>query len=333
MNEEKFTVIRDFSDAYQRLLESLGELKKLAQLAQNDLPTRILLRTFLYYESHYSRFHKLLKLLSEEDNKGIDYVLYRFDESILKIKRDKQIHLKLSSYQYLLPFLQIFSQFISASEFFINYVFTITQEVFLGITSIYRENKWHLFQALGKKNAIMLHGSFETPDSYWFPSIKRFLESNKYVVWAPQLPDLNQPPYLNIQLPFVLQNGRFSEHTTIIAHSAGCPLTLSILQNINVKIHMAVLVAGIARRYEGSPLLNLLQEEYDWVKIRYHVGQIIFINSDDDPWGCNAEEGKYMFDKIGGVLTILHAQGHFGSGTYNQAYREFPLLEKILSLQ
>ncbi|MBI3034891.1 alpha/beta hydrolase [Candidatus Woesearchaeota archaeon] len=332
MNEEEFVVIQNFSNAYRRLVESISELKKLAESSRNDLPTRILLRTFLYYESHYSRFHKLLKLITEEDNKGMDYVLYRFDDSILKIERDKQIHLKLGTYQYLLPFLQVFDQFIRASEFFLNNVFTITPKIFLEMTSVYRENKWQLFQSFGKRNCIMLHGGFETPNSYWFPSIKRFLENNRYEVWAPQLPDLNQPPYLNTQLPFTLQNGKFSEHTIIIAHSAGCPLTLSILQNINIKIHRAVLVAGIARRYEGSPILNLLQEAYDWVKIRQHVEEIIFINSDDDPWGCTAEEGKYMFGNLGGALIVLHGQGHFGSGTYNQPYREFPLLEKILSL-
>ena len=99
MNEEESAVIGNFNDAYKRLVESIGELKKLAELAQNDLPTRILLRTFLYYESYYPRFHKILKLITEEDNKGTDYVLYRFDDSILKIEKDKQIYLKLSTYQ------------------------------------------------------------------------------------------------------------------------------------------------------------------------------------------------------------------------------------------
>jgi hypothetical protein len=39
------------------------------------------------------------------------------------------------------------------------------------------------------KNAIILHGTGCTPDSFWQPSIKAFLEKKGYSVWVPQLPD------------------------------------------------------------------------------------------------------------------------------------------------
>lgn len=333
MNEEELDAIKRFSEAYRKLVDSIGELKKLIEEErQKDLPTNILLRTFLYYESHYPRFRRLLKLFIEEDKRGMDYVLYRFDDLILKIEKAKVVYSRLTVYRYLSPFLEILGLFITTSELFLSKVFTISPGFFLKIASVYKENKWHVFQALGKKNAIMLHGGFETPDSYWFPSIRIFLENNRYEVWTPQLPDPNQQPYLNKQLPFVLQNGKFNEHTTIIAHSAGCPLTLSVLENINIKIHRAILVAGFTIPIEGMLPDTIVQERYNWDKIRQNVEDVIFINSDDDPWGCNTAQGKYMFDNLGGALIILHRQGHFGSNYYNQPYREFPLLERLLSL-
>ena len=90
------------------------------------------------------------------------------------------------------------------------------------------------------KNAILLHGSSCTPNSYWLPSIKKILEKKDYKVLAPQLPH-SEAPNLKIQLPFVLENATFNHETIIIGHSSGCPLILSILENINVRIKKAIL--------------------------------------------------------------------------------------------
>ncbi|MBI4170176.1 MAG: alpha/beta hydrolase [Candidatus Aenigmarchaeota archaeon] len=180
------------------------------------------------------------------------------------------------------------------------------------------------------KNAIIFHGTSCSPNSYWLPNIKTYLETRGYEVWVPQLPGSDTPD-LKIQLPYVLENGQFSEHTVLIGHSAGCPLSLSVLENIDVQIHKAVLVAGYARPKSDDPGPELiLQEKYDWGKIRQNVREIIFINSDNDPWGCNDREGYYMFENLGGTLIIRHGEGHMGSDTFNQPYKEFPLLEKLL---
>ncbi|MBI2656671.1 alpha/beta hydrolase [Candidatus Woesearchaeota archaeon] len=337
MNEEELGVITRFSYAYKRLVNSLGELKKLDKLANNDLPTNILFRTFLYYESNYSMFHKIVEVLTKEIKLGNDYVLYRIDDSVLRIEKTKKIFSKLTTYQYLIPFLEVLNEFITAAEPFLYVVFTITPEIYFEIISLSIERRLHFFSDFVKKNAIILHGGYSNPNEFWFPSIKSFLENKGYEVWAPQLPYLNQPPDLNIQLPFVLQNGKFTEQTTIIAHSAGCPLTLSILENINVRIHKAVFVAGFADSHANVPK-TILQGIYDWKKIRQNVKDIIFINSDDDPWEANHVQGKLMFYSLvlGGALIVLHGQGHFGSVTYyreNQPYNSFPFLEKLLSLQ
>jgi len=76
----------------------------------------------------------------------------------------------------------------------------------------------------------------------------------------------------------------------------------------------------------------ILQEKYDWEKIRQNVQDIIFINSDNDPWGCDDKEGYHMFKNLGGTLIIRHGEGHMGSDKFNQPYKEFPLLERLLSL-
>lgn len=182
------------------------------------------------------------------------------------------------------------------------------------------------------KSAIILHGSSCTPSSYWLPNIKRFLENQGYDVWAPQLPNPEKPD-LKKQLSFVLQKGNFNEETIIIGHSAGCPLILSISENIDARIHKAILVAGYTRPLLGIPESEpILQGNYNWERIKQNVKNIIFINSDNDPWKCDDKEGYYMFEHLGGMLVILHGEGHMGSDKFNQPYKEFPLLEKLLTL-
>jgi uncharacterized protein len=73
----------------------------------------------------------------------------------------------------------------------------------------------------------------------------------------------------------------------------------------------------------------ILQSSYDWEKIKKNVGEIIFINSENDPWGCDDKEGAYMQKHLGGQL-IVNSEGHMGSEKFNQPYRTFPLLEEIL---
>ena len=95
-----------------------------------------------------------------------------------------------------------------------------------------------------------------------------------------------------------------------------------------------MLVAGYGRPKgkEKRPEL-ILKEKYDWKKIKRNARDFVFINSDNDPWGCDDQEGRYLFDRLGGTQIILQGEGHMGSDSFHQPYRDFPLLEKILELE
>ena len=177
------------------------------------------------------------------------------------------------------------------------------------------------------KNAIILHGGYSSPNHYWLPSIKLFLEKRNYEVWAPQLPGAE--PDLKNWLPFVLQNGKYNENTILISHSLGSALALAVLENLRVPIHKAILVAGFSKP-RGDFKEKMLQKKYNWKKIKDNVKEIIFINSDNDPWGCGTKQALFMWKHIGGTLVLCEKEGHFGSESYNKPYKKFPLLEKLL---
>lgn len=177
-------------------------------------------------------------------------------------------------------------------------------------------------------NVIILHGTGDKPTDFWFPYLQKNLEKRGYSIWLPELPN-NEKPNLKDWLSFVLEHGVFTKDTILIGHSAGAQLILSILERIEVKIRKAILVSGYAESLIENPE-SQNHPELNWEKIKSHVDEIIFINSDNDPWGCNDEQGKIMFNNLGGILIIRH-EGHMGSTKFNQPYKEFPLLLKLIS--
>lgn len=175
------------------------------------------------------------------------------------------------------------------------------------------------------KNAIILQGAGETQKSFWLPYVKKELEKRDFNVWLPQLPN-NDDPDIKETLPFVLKGGKFTKETVIIAHSAGCPLALAVLQNIKTKIRQAILVAGYWRELSPPGANKSLPKKFNWKKIKSNAKDIVFIHSDNDPWGCDDKQGKEMFGKLGGTLIVRHGEGHMGSDSFNQPYKKFPLL-------
>jgi len=117
--------------------------------------------------------------------------------------------------------------------------------------------------------------------------------------------------------------------TIVIGHSAGSTLILGLLEVLDIKIKQAIMVAAF---YQNLPDFKepIIKPSYDWGKIREHVEEIYIVNSDNDPWGCTAEVGLDLINKIGGKLIVPHDQGHMGSASQNQPYKEFPLLLKLI---
>ncbi len=126
------------------------------------------------------------------------------------------------------------------------------------------------------KKAIIFHGTGESPESYWLPWLSEKLQNRGYHVETPHYPDINRVPITEF-LPKVLQNHTFDNQTILVGHSAGAPLVLSILQNVEDTIPLAVLVAGFCGPISSSSDNSgepILQASYDWSKIKQNVRDI-----------------------------------------------------------
>lgn len=179
------------------------------------------------------------------------------------------------------------------------------------------------------KNALIFHGMGSGPQDFWLPWLSLSLRQNGFDVWTPELPQKDTPD-LSVWTPWVLERACFDEHTIMIGHSAGTPLILSLLQKIQVTIKKSVLIAGFINPIPNMPPDNpMLMPNADWEKMRANCHDFAFINSDNDPWGCNAAQGEAMRQKLGGTLVVMTGQGHFGSNIFKQPYPDFPMLRDI----
>ena len=181
------------------------------------------------------------------------------------------------------------------------------------------------------KKAIIFHGTDCTPALFWYPYLKKKLEKKGYKVEVPSYPEINHES-ISTFLPKVLANHAFDSETVLIGHSAGSPLILSVLENLSTPIKLAVLVAGYSKmKGHEKKADSVLQAKYNWGKIASKSVDFILLNSDNDPWGCDDVEGRYILDKLNkGKLIVMKGEGHMGSTSYNQPYKEFPFLLRLI---
>lgn len=179
-------------------------------------------------------------------------------------------------------------------------------------------------------NVIIFHGTDCQPDNkfYWYSWLKKQLEAHGHKVEVPYYPDINHEDIATF-LPKVLKNHDFGRDTVLVGHSAGSPLILSILERLGAAVRLSVLVAGYSMRLPREEKDPVLQDNYEWGKIKANAKDFVFINSVNDPWGCDDKQGRILFDNLGGTQ-IIKNDGHFGSEGNNLPYVEFPLLRDII---
>jgi len=187
------------------------------------------------------------------------------------------------------------------------------------------------------KTAWLLHGTGGSDkDYFWFADTKEYLESKGYKVWWPLLPHTSKPNLKETRHFIEYNDTNFvcDEETIIIGHSSACPVTLELLQYFEVPVKQVILVAGFYKPINdgGFSELMLPEKEFDYETIKKAAKEIILINSNDDPWGCNDKQSLPVAIKLGATQIVATGQGHMGSGAFKQPYKSFPLLKRLLKI-
>lgn len=186
------------------------------------------------------------------------------------------------------------------------------------------------------KNVLILHGAGNNSQGSWFPWLKGELEKRGNKVWSPDLPKSDEPNQEEwLRFIFSNKDWYFNEDSVFIGHSAGATLILRILERLTdaIQINKAILVAGVVELGTKPELFqykrSLVENPFNWEKIKKSARKFYFICSDNDPYQCGEDQGKTMQKNLGGELIVKPGEAHFNlekSAEYNQ----FPLILGLL---
>lgn len=177
---------------------------------------------------------------------------------------------------------------------------------------------------------ILLHGTGCAPDDHWFPRLREILEAKWHMVSIPALPHAEKPER-NVWREYVLAHYALDDTTVLIWHSSGATVILSILESLTQPIAKAVLIAGFFIELDKAWRASLmLQDTYDRQKIAQHAGEIVLINSDNDPRGCTDTQARPVAKKLGATFVLAEGMGHMGSWTFNDPCKKLPLLVEVI---
>jgi len=178
------------------------------------------------------------------------------------------------------------------------------------------------------KNAFLIHSTGGNPSETFFPWLEKELEKDGFVVTIPQFPTplgQNVDTWLNVAKPYLKD---FDEDTVIMGRSIGGPMVLRVLEQIDVKIKGAFIVAGFCSDIKNplfTPLIaSFVKKPFDWKKIIENCGKFFVYQSDNDPY-IPVEKGRELAEKLGTKMMLVHNAEHFG---LSAEYVKFPMLLK-----
>ncbi|MBI4173467.1 MAG: serine hydrolase family protein [Candidatus Aenigmarchaeota archaeon] len=182
-------------------------------------------------------------------------------------------------------------------------------------------------------NAIIIHGSWGSPQENWFPWLKAELGKLGYAVQVPQFPTPGGQRLDNWLDVLAGLDRHIGPATIMIAHSIGCALLLHKLELLKRSVKAIFLVGGFTKdlwagRYKDI-VDSFFARPFDWAKIRQNAGHGEVFQSDNDPYVPIAV-GTQLAASLAAKLVVVKGAGHFNR---QSGYTSFPLLlERITAI-
>lgn len=184
---------------------------------------------------------------------------------------------------------------------------------------------------MSKKRVIIIHGWEGSPESNWFPWLKKELQSRGFEAVVPTMPNTDHPVYSEQLAHIKKVVGKADKDTYLVGHSLGAIAILRYLESLppNQKIGGVILVAGFPEPIGYKELESFFINPLDYEKAKKSAGEFIAINSDNDPY-VPLYQGELLRDKLGAEFIIYPKGKHL-----NQAagFTKLPIvLESLLKI-
>lgn len=211
------------------------------------------------------------------------------------------------------------------------------------------------------KNALILHGTGDSPEGHWYPWLRSELEKRGWTVFAPSLPDSAHPDAARWNASILSSGWKPDTDSVVIGHSSGAVEILRLLPALpaGTRIKAAVLVSAFREDLGKHLVRNLFVVPFDWQMLPVQLGfgyllargkaslggmfktpfdfdaikarasRFLFVHADDDPY-CPLPGAKYLSEKLGGEFVLLRGGKHFSISTAGEKSRQFPELLEII---
>jgi len=182
-------------------------------------------------------------------------------------------------------------------------------------------------------NVLLIHGTNGSPDSHWFPWLKKELESRGYDVLAPQFPVDENQNFDSWFAEYKKIASQLDRYSIIVAHSMGVPFSLRIIERSLIPFSAAFFVGGFFENLEEHKnkeiISSFTKESFDFEQIKKNCKRF-FIYASEDDHNVPVEKSLKLAENLGEDPILYDDAGHFKK---DDGYSEFEdLLVDILSL-
>lgn len=173
---------------------------------------------------------------------------------------------------------------------------------------------------------IVIHGTGGSPDENWFPWLQAEFASRDIETIIPEFPTPQNQNLENWLTAFEKRVGTLRQGDVLIGHSIGAAFVLRLLENTQMSIRAAILVAGFDSQL-GDPRFDpfnesFLKAPFSWEKIIASANEFIVFAGDNDPY-VPIKFGLELSKNLGTTLRVIKGGGHLNSSS---GFTTFPQL-------
>jgi predicted alpha/beta hydrolase family esterase len=182
--------------------------------------------------------------------------------------------------------------------------------------------------------ALIVHGSYGTPEENWFPWLRTRLEKAGISVAAPHFPTPEGQDLDSWRQVLDTEVGQITEGCLLFGHSLGVAFLLDVLERSTVQAGALFSVSGFTGLLGldefDSVNRTFVEREFDWPRIRSAVRQSFVYQGEDDPY-VPQRWGQFLTEALGAERRVIPKGGHLN---LEAGYDHFDLLwkdvEKVL---
>lgn len=180
----------------------------------------------------------------------------------------------------------------------------------------------------------MIHGAYGGPDENWFGWLANQVRDAGHMVQIPTFPTPENQTLENWQQIFSRDVGDLHDQMILVGHSLAPSFICRLLEKTTAKVPAIFLASAFDQKLgleEFDPInASFIEGEFDWQKVRDHVGDVFCYHGDDDPY-VPLDIGKNFAASLGGDFKIIQKGGHLNlSAGYDHFFELWNDLKKYL---